>query len=173
MGFSGGVMHRNLIGFCVCALLVGAASARADSFFPVVNPGDAFTGSISIDPTTPLAYPGSPYLYAAPMVNYRWVTPIGSITVNLAGATFSNSITVIGAPVGYGSYSWSGGASGTPPTLNGTSLLAGYISLLLYGSTTSTGSILPQSLSSYSCDANCSNYNSAAPHSSELEIAGS
>ena len=56
--------------------------------------------------------------------------------------------------------------------LNGVSFSSGYMDLFLYGSTTSTGSILPQSLSSYSCDANCLLSNQAAPQSSELLIAG-
>jgi hypothetical protein len=33
-------------------------------------------------------------------MSFAWTTPIGSITVDLAGSTFSRSITVIGAPVG-------------------------------------------------------------------------
>jgi hypothetical protein len=172
-----GLMHQRFIGFCVCALLFGTVSAKANSFFPVVNPGDAFTGSISIDPTTPFAFPSGPppYLYALPMVNFAWTSPIGAISTNLDGATFSSLITVIAAPVGYGSYSWfegGGDVGGPPPTLNGASLQSGYLALFLYGSATSTGSILPQPLSSYSCDANCSNVNQAAPHSSELLIAG-
>jgi hypothetical protein len=88
------------------------------------------------------------------MVNGLWTTPIGTITVNVDGGIFSDSITVIGAliPGPTASYSWDewGSAVGGPkPTLNGTSLPNGEIDLILYGSSTSTGSILPENFSAY------------------------
>jgi hypothetical protein len=136
-------------------LMVLPASAKADLVFPTALAGDTFTGTFTIDPTVS-AFP------SPPSNTGQYYGQIGSVTVNIGGSVFSETISTIVAPVGYGSYSWYAG-NGLGPcctmaSLNGTPF-GGYISSFLYGSTTSSGTILPQSLSSYT--------------SSQIEIAGS
>ena len=78
-------MTRRLFGLCFSVLMFGSISAKADPFFPIINPGDTFSGTLEIDPATPLANPLNPGLYALPMVNYNWVSSIGTISLSLAG----------------------------------------------------------------------------------------
>jgi len=146
---------------CAAAILLISlccSSSRADTFFPFINIGDAFTGSMSIDTSTPLACAGGcpANLYALPKVNFVWSSPIGAITINIAGDVFASPITVIGSDPGRW-FEGGGGVGGPKPTLNGTLFAAGFMDLFLYGSTTSTGSILPESFSAYSCPSSCLN----------------
>jgi hypothetical protein len=135
---------RNIFVLCAAAALAVALSKQAAaSPFPSANVGDPFTGSFLIDPVVPaLPPPSNPGQYFG---------QIGTVTVNIGGGTFVESFTTVVAPVGYGSYSWYAGdglGGCCAISLNGTPL-GGYISTFLYGSTTSTGAILPQSLPAY------------------------
>jgi hypothetical protein len=129
----------------------GVIPAKANEFFfPVVHAGETFTGSISVDPSTPLWCCGAGLHYALPMVNGLWTSPIGTITATIRGGTFSDSITVIPVVPGHGFWDEGGSGFGGPKTkFNGVSLPGRAISLVLDGSTTSTGSILPEPLSAY------------------------
>jgi hypothetical protein len=138
---------KALWSLCASLAFFGIVPAQADPFFPIVNAGDTFTGQLTLDPTTPI----DPTLTVG-CCGYDSPSGIGTFAVSLGGNSFSELITVVVAPLGFGNYSWFGGGGagrGPPPALNGISFGSGYIDLFLYGSTTSTGSILPQPLSSY------------------------
>jgi len=100
----------------------------------------------SIDPTIPVSFVGGGEDF-----QYR-STSIGVITVDVGGGTFSQPITFIQSLVGTGfDYSWSaqqGPNDARILSFNGTPV-SGAMSLRFVGSTTSTGAILPESLSSY------------------------
>jgi len=152
-------MKSNLLGIAtagrtvlgaVVGMVIGIVPEQADAFFPIVNPGDAFAGQISIDPTTPPNSGGDPLLH-------QYVSPsIGVFTVNIGGATFSEPVTLIQSvvftPGVTWEYSWSAQQEPFPGdtlSFNGTPLSFGFTFLRFFGSTTSTGAILPESLSSY------------------------
>jgi hypothetical protein len=144
-------MRLKLLGAAVAMVIIGITPANADSFFPAVNTGDTFTGQLTLNPATPV----DPALTVA-CCGYDSPSGIGTLTVNIGGNTFSELISIVVAPVGFGNYSWFGGGGagrGPVPELNGVSFASGYIDIFLYGSTTSTGSILPQPLSSYTSSA--------------------
>jgi len=72
-------MKSNLLGIAtagrtvlgaVVGMVIGIVPEQADAFFPIVNPGDAFAGQISIDPTTPPNSGGDPLLhqYVSPSI---------------------------------------------------------------------------------------------------------
>jgi hypothetical protein len=77
-------MKTKLMGaVAALALLCVGSSAYSDSFFPIVNAGDTFSGQMTIDPTVPFD----------PTVNYYHSSSLGMITVNLGGGTFSEVLT--------------------------------------------------------------------------------
>src|SRR5262249_10844340 len=125
-------MKSMLFGIATSMAFFGIAfPAYSDTFFPMVNAGDTFSGQISIDPTVPFD----------PVANFYHSPSLGTITINLGGKTFSEILTVVSAPVGFGDYSWFGGGGagrGPNPSLDGISLASGLVDLFLYGSTTST-----------------------------------
>jgi hypothetical protein len=149
-------LKTKLSGFIAAslALVLSAGSTQATSFFPTVIPGDTFTGQITIDPTIPPQGTGSPLLQ-------QYVSPyLGIITVNIGAGTFSQPITLIQSvvytvPNPYSDYSWSAQQEQSLPedtrimSFDGTPLPQGQTYFRLLGSTTSTGAILPESLSSY------------------------
>src|SRR5262245_4825958 len=116
----------------------------ADVLFPLpaANPGDAFSGTFTINPATPDHEPIScGVCYGGPG------TQIGTMTVQLDGNTFSGNISFIQVVPGTDSaFRWfldsSVAFNGSP--LSGNSAM----SMQLYGATSSTA-ILPLPFSSY------------------------
>jgi PEP-CTERM motif len=138
-GFLGDFRMRGTLVLWAAAFFTAALIEPAAALlFPSANVGDAFTGTFTIDPTIPALPP--------PSLPGQYFGQIGTINVNIGGGIFTETITTVG---GNGRY-YLGDALGgcCDAALNGTSI-GGYISAFLYGSTTSTGSILPQSLSAY------------------------
>jgi hypothetical protein len=148
-------LKTKLLGFIGASLtfVLSAGSIQAASFFPNVSPGDIFTGQITIDPI-PATGVGDSLLQ-------QYVSPnLGVITVNIGGETFSQPITLIqsvvfNVPNAYLDYSWSAQQEQSLPqttrimSFDGMPLPEGQTYLRLIGSTTSTGAIFPESLSSY------------------------
>jgi hypothetical protein len=107
-------------------------SNSAATTYPAFTGGDAFTGTLTIDPHPP--YNG--FFYEDP-------SGLGSLSITIDGITLTVTLTRLNAPLGYGSYSWFSGSD--PASLGGA-----YASLFLYGSTTSTGSVFPEPIAAYS-----------------------
>jgi hypothetical protein len=117
------------------------APALADISFASANLGDVFSGTLTIDPQTPLDPANSN------ATEVRYDAPIGAISVLIGADLFSAPIAVIHHPLGYqGFTSWGLSAENTI-TSNGVAVF-GYMVIGLSGGPSST-SIIPLSLASY------------------------
>jgi hypothetical protein len=130
------MMTRAVMVALVLRVALGVAFADAITL-PVVAPGDAFSGSLTLDPSTPLSS-GSrpPHLF-------EWSNP-GNISVTLGGQTFAASIGLV-ARSDSTLPQWqisAGGTSTNEGTVNGEAVPYLVISLELVDNSGST-SIFP------------------------------
>lgn len=139
-------MKARFLGFAVLMLCVSGTAAGAVTF-PDVYSAEPFSGTFTINPTTPDTLPSScGFCYGGTGVR---PSAIGTMTVQLAGNTFSGPIDAIFVVPGTdSSWRWDLQSSDTV-TLNGAPLfINSAMSIQLYGSAVST-SILPLAFAHY------------------------
>jgi hypothetical protein len=137
-----GIKSITRVAFCLLA--IAGAPAKAATVFPSVSIGDSFSGSFNINPATPDTLPSSCGLCYG-----GTGTSIGQISAQIGGKTFSAPVDVIFVVPGTDN-TWRWNLASSHVSVDGTPLeVSSAMSIQLYGSTTST-SILPLPLSSYS-----------------------
>jgi hypothetical protein len=110
---------------------------------PSASVGDAYVGLLSINPATPLSS-------FSTSTDFIYTSSVGTLSVLINGGTFSSAIDFIDVrPGSDNTWRWGLGTGGLPSTFNGGSIPLSVMSMYFYGSTSST-SILPLALSSYS-----------------------
>jgi hypothetical protein len=128
-------------------LIVETASASADQIFPIVPFGENFSGQITIDPAGASATSA-----CCGGIIYTSTGSMGTISVTIAGVTFSGPLSDITAFPGVGeppSHAYSLFASSDTSGLMMDGIpFSGEIGFLLFGTTGST-SIFPLDLGAY------------------------
>jgi hypothetical protein len=142
---------------CGVLLFLTPRPSASTPLFPTISVGDTFSGTFSIDPTTPTNSNSdniATFFYTFP-------SQIGTLTFNIDGGTLTAPIAFVtvelNQPTRTGPISaWQLAVSGfvnpgtgpEPGSFNGVPLLASTVALSLPGNNNST-SILPLPLSSY------------------------